>query len=100
MQRYKYTIYTENTPELVPLLDSYLDGYNILIGIARWEGHSEQSAIITVIQDVENDAWFYVLASKIITKCRQREVWFDKQIINLNVITEVDQLPVEKGGAL
>ena len=82
MKRIKYTIYTENTPQLRPLLDTYLLGYTILIGEGRWNGIEEQSATVTYIASVA-DMTVYSLCRMILVDCKQDSVYLEKQEIEL-----------------
>ena|SRR3990167_2380117 len=82
MKRIKYTIYTENTPQLRPLLNTYLSGYTIMVGEGRWNDIEEQSAIITYIAGVA-DMTVYSLCKRILIDCKQDSVYLEKQEIEL-----------------
>lgn len=87
----KYTVYTENHPRLVGVLDSCLDGYTLQIGVARWQGQSEQSATITYLSNEEHTeyelhALANALSNAIIKACNQNEVWYTIEEIKLHKV--------------
>ena len=87
MKRIKYTIYTENTPQLRPLLDTYLSGYTIVVGEGRWNGITEQSATITYIAEIA-DMTVYSLCKRILLDCKQDSVYLERQEIELVEFTK------------
>ena len=87
MKRIKYTIYTENTPWLKPLLRDYLPGYTIVLGEGRWNGMEEQSATITYIA-VDSGFLVNQLCKAIIANCKQDSVYLEKQEIELVEFTK------------
>ena len=88
MKRIKYTIYTENHPELRPLLCTHLSGYTLVIGEGRWNKVEEQSVvIITYIAEVA-DVTVYNLCKRILIDCKQDSVYLEKEEIDLKEITK------------
>ena len=87
MKRIKYTIYTENTPWLKPLLRDYLPGYTSVLGDGCWNGIGEQSIIVTYIAE-RDDLTVHNLCKAILINGKQDSVYLEKQEIELVEFTK------------
>lgn len=88
MKKFKYTIYTENTPQLKPLLDRYLKAYTILLGEGRWRGQTEQSAIVIHFALNPLPVGIGTLIQYILVDCKQDSVYLETQEIDLAEFTK------------
>ena len=88
MKKFKYTIYTENTPQLRPLLDKHLPGYTIMLGEGRWKGQTEQSAMIVYIAFSPTSISIDTLCQYILANCKQDSVYLETQEINIEEFTK------------
>ena len=70
-----YRIYTEHKPNLVPLLDKYLDGYTYTQAFGRWKGCNEFTAIVDIaLPNEDYRSRLNELISAIIVECEQKSV--------------------------